>query len=406
MLTKDLLRFADGDGRITPKLLKTTPAIRTLAEELIAHWDGGAGFTLGELEETAIPILHRTRSLVVAKGLQKLVLDGCAFRDAASCAELREKALAISAKLMAGPAADPAAHRAAVEAEVGPLTDLYGDLPHAAILEKGCGLDPQGLIDRYNLAQCQGLLLTARELDITVHDADTGLRRKLLKALRFQRLLAEVRPVGTALRLIVSGPGTVLDQASRYGLNLALFLPALACAERWEATAWVAPGRERAGSKLELSDELGLIGDTRFLGFVPEEIRVLEGELRAKKPEWKHEDPQLLQTYSGELVVPDLQLRVEGTVRPVELFHRWHGAALERRLAQLAAGELPTLVIGVDRAIAKKLPGLESHPGFAWRGFVFSELPTVRALSAVLASPAGAPAPRRPARPGPPSGAA
>ena len=389
MLTKDLLRFGVAGDEIRPKLLKATPAISELADKLLAHWRDGVGTTLGSMEEAAVPILHGTRSLHVAKGLQKLIVDGCTFRDAASCAALRESALAASARLLRTPAMEPDAHRAAVAVQVGSTAEaladgLYADLPAAAILEQACPLDADDLIARYNLAQCQGLLLTAHELTVTLHDSDTGMRRKLLKALRFQRLLAEVKPLGSTLSLNISGPGSVLDQASRYGLNLALFLPALACAKHWEATAWVTPGRERAPLRLLLSDGLGLVGDSRFLGFIPEEIRTLEAEVRRKLPEWKLEEPQLLPLPNGELVVPDLQLRrPDGRVVTVELFHRWHATALERRLAQLTAGLMPNLVLGVDRAVAKRLPALEAHPAFA-RGFLFNDLPTVRGLCTAL----------------------
>ena len=386
MLTKDLLRHRLHEGRIQPHLLKSTPAIVALAQQLLDFWDAGVGRCLGELEDAALPILHGTRSLLVAKGLQKLVRDACTFRDAASCFDLRELALKESARrLQQDPPADPAKHRAAVSAAIGqPLDLLYGDLPDAAVLESGSGLTVAKLLARYNLAQCQGLLLTARELDVTIHDADTGMRRRLLMALRFQRLLVEVRADGPRLRLGIAGPGAVLDQASRYGLNLALFLPALACATHWEATAWVAPDRERTPLRLDLSDATGLIGDNRFLGHVPEEIRIFRAELTEKRRDWQQQEPALLTTRSGEVVVPDLQFSVGDETIAVECFHRWHHAALTRRLDQLAAGELPQLIIGVDRAAAKRLPDLTRHPGYLRRGFLFTDLPTVRALSGVI----------------------
>ena len=154
MLTKDLLRHRLHDGRIVPQLLKATPAIVTLAQQLLDFWDAGVGRCLGELEDAALPILHGTRSLLVAKGLQKLVLDACTFRDAASCFALRELALAESARrLQQQPPADPAIHRAAVSAAIGqPLALLYGDLPDAAVLEHGSGLTVAKLLARYNLA--------------------------------------------------------------------------------------------------------------------------------------------------------------------------------------------------------------------------------------------------------------
>ena len=50
MLTKDLLRHRLHDGRIQPQLLKSTPAIVALAQQLLDFWDAGVGRCLGELD--------------------------------------------------------------------------------------------------------------------------------------------------------------------------------------------------------------------------------------------------------------------------------------------------------------------------------------------------------------------
>lgn len=394
MLTRDLLRFSTDGGKIRPKLVKETPAISQVVQGLLDHWRGGIGTTIGELEETASAVLHQARSLQTAKGLQKIIVDACSFREADSCADLREQALLASAvrlRSIATMPADPDAHRAAIAEQLGiasaTLSDqLYGDLPHAAQLATAPDYDVAAVIARYNLAQCQGLLLSAREWTVTIHDTDTGLRRKLLKALRWQRLLADIRPSGSALRMVISGPGSVLDQASRYGMNLALFLPALACARRWEASAWITPQRGGAPQELVLSDETGLIGDTRFLGFIPEEIRTLQREIALKQPTWKLVEAHVIPLRSGELVIPDLQFELDGQIIAVELFHRWHSSALTRRREQCAAGEAPTLILGVDRAVAKQREhaNLADDPLFADRGFLFNDLPTVRALTAAV----------------------
>ena len=125
-----------------------------------------------------------------------------------------------SAELLAAPLASSDAHRAAVAERLGLQGDevrerLYADLPDQAQLSAAPAWGAQQLIARYNLALAQGLLLFARSLTITIADADTGMRRRLLKALRFRRLLADVRgDARQALCLEVSGPGSVLDQHS------------------------------------------------------------------------------------------------------------------------------------------------------------------------------------------------
>ncbi len=396
VLTRDLLRFKIADGRVLPGLLRATPANRELAERLLAFWSQGCGQCRGDLEDAAMPILHQSRALLIGRGLQKLILDRCRFVEPASSEALRTLAFAASAELLRAPLQTSDEHRAAVAERVGLPADelmarLYADLPDAAVLEEAPALSADRLIEAYNLALCQGLLLGAQQLDVTIHDADTGLRRKLLKALRFRRLLAEVvEDHGAALRLAISGPGSVVDQASRYGLQLALFLPALACASNWEARATVATprsfGTARGSALLELSDDTGLVGDTAFLGHVPEELRALADALAAKFPAWTMEEPQLLPLPGGELVVPDLQLVVDGKRCAIELFHRWHGHALRRRLDQLAAGLAPRLAIGVDRALAKTtaVAPLIAHAAFARYGFLFSDLPVPRAIAEAI----------------------
>ncbi len=383
MLTRDLLRVRRDGSQVKPQLLKGTPAVAATAEAILGHWQRGIGRMVGELEDDSGEILHGSRSLVVAKGLQKLVMDACGFREAPSAVELRAKAFAGSAARLAKPLADGLAHAQAVAGDLGMTRDalaeaLYGDLPDRAVLIAAPSWSVAELLARYNLALCQGLLLSAKSLTATVRDADTGRRRRLLKALRWHRLLAEVEAdADGALTLTIGGPDAVLDQASRYGLNLALFLRDLAACEDWRATAQVRVGQERSWKTLELDHELGLAGDSRWLGFVPDEVKSLHDQLATESAVTLQESP-LLPLPSGELVVPDLTLTIDGRTVHLELFHRWHHAALKRRLGQLAG--LPELLIGVDRAISKRpeFAGLADDARFAKRGFLFSDLPTAR----------------------------
>lgn len=389
MLTRDLLRYRFDGDLVKPSFLKATPAIRELAEALLTHWQGSVGGRLGDLEDAAMPILHRSRALVVGRGLQKLLLDACAFADPPSAATLREEAFSASAALLAAPAHTSDGHRTAVAERLGLHADevrdrLYADHPDQAVLTAVPAWTATQFIPRYNLALTQGLLLFARSLTVTIDDADTGLRRRLLKALRFRRLLADIRGDDRqALTLEISGPGSVLDQHSRYGMQLALFLPALACCRAWRAE--IALALPRSGpARLLLSDELGLPGDSAFLGHVPEEIAALATTLRERQPDWTWQDPQLLPHPDGEVVVPDLQVAIGGRTVAVEFFHRWHGHALRRRLDQLATGWAPHLIIGVDRALLRSDATLAAHPQFAARGLAFTEIPAARPLAALI----------------------
>ena len=119
MLTRELLRFRIADGRLVPSLLKATPGVLALAGSLLDYWQQGVGRKRGELEDGVLPILHQSRALIIGRGLQKLILERCRFRDPEELEQLRQRALAISAAALAEPRATVEEHRAAVAAELG-----------------------------------------------------------------------------------------------------------------------------------------------------------------------------------------------------------------------------------------------------------------------------------------------
>jgi predicted nuclease of restriction endonuclease-like RecB superfamily len=392
MLTRNLLRFSVRGDRLEARWLKPTPAVMALAEELLAHWRGGLGRMRGELEEAESAILHGARQLVLGRGLSKVLTDACDFGDPASAEALRGRALAASFARLTTPPDSAEAHRTAVAGELGlapeALADgLYADLPDRAVLAQVPGWDAAGLIARYNLGLAQGLLLGASELRVHLRDRDRGIQRRLLRALARRRLVAEVASAdGGGLYLTVSGPAAVLDQRSAYGMQLALWLPALACAKVWTASAQVVPPRANAAANLGLDAGLGLPGDLALLDWVPPELESWMGQIPAKLPGWRLVEAEPMVLQGGAVILPDLCLDDGKGVVAIELFHRWHLAQLRARLDQLRAGALPNLLIGVDRALqrlAEARPLLDD-PLIEKQGFLFSDLPAPRALNEAL----------------------
>ncbi|HAT11711.1 MAG TPA: hypothetical protein DCS97_14215 [Planctomycetes bacterium] len=192
---------------------------------------------------------------------------------------------------------------------------------------------------------------------------------------------------GGGLYLTVSGPAAVLDQRSAYGMQLALWLPALACATQWSAQVQVVPPRGVHAARMELDQSLGLPGDLALLDWVPPELAAWLEQLPAKLPGWTAVDPEPIVLPGGQVVLPDLALADGQRTVAVELFHRWHLVQLRTRLDQLRAGLLPGLIIGVDRGLSRLAEArpLLDDPLIATRGFQFSDLPSARALAEALA---------------------
>jgi predicted nuclease of restriction endonuclease-like RecB superfamily len=388
MLPRDLVRVRRrGDG-IEPTLLRPTPAVTELAQRLIDHWRGGLGRTRGELEDAAVPILHGSRALAVAKGLQKILLDASRFTDPEGREALRARALAASAARLRAPLGSADAHRATIAVELGMdadalAADLYADHPDHARLEAVPEWTVERWLERYNTALVQGLLLDARSVELHLAK-DLARLRAVLRAVRFGRLVAEVRAADGGWRVAIDGPAAVLERTTAYGLQLAQLLPAVvAVGGAWRLRADLR--RKDGAATLELESGLPLHGQAPA-HHIAEELRDLPARLADKVPGCEVRPGEPLTLGDGEVVAPDFALVHAGRTLQVELCTRWHAAVARRRLDQIARGLAPDLRLGIDRALLKLAEGrgLDQHPAFASQGFAFSGVPSPTGLKELL----------------------
>lgn len=388
MLTRDLLLFRVRQGKLRPSFIKRDdPELLTLATELISELDGAKGETRDDIEETLSLRAGAFSKPRVAKGLVKLLLDRALFDEAAEgIAGTRWERFQLAAKVLRELPADASveAYEARLaEALPAPLPEvreaLYLDLPgHRRLLDWEV-LTPSDLLDRYNLALAQGPLFGARRLTLRARSPELLRVRKLLRWLKFCRLVAEVRRDGDDWALEVEGPGALLSLQKKYGLQLASFLSVVPVLERWELIAEVeASARRRATLVLDHRDPL-VSPLPSALGHIPPEVATLAEAF--EDAEWELDlTPLPRHMGASGLCVPDLTFRHRTKRHEValELFHAWHAGPLERRLRELRSRPDPNLLLGVDRALARGKEGetLEAHPQVV----LFNGFPSARRL--------------------------
>jgi predicted nuclease of restriction endonuclease-like RecB superfamily len=255
---------------------------------------------------------------------------------------------------------------------------LYADLPGHRKLLGWEALTPTELLERYNLALAQGPLMEARRLTLRAKAPELLRVRKVLRWLKFCRLVAEVRHVGEDWTLEVEGPGAMLALPKKYGLQLAMFLSMVPVLKHWELEAALESPRRRV--TLVLSDADPLVSPhPASLGHIPEEVATLATSF--EDAEWEL-DLTPLPRHMGAtgLCVPDLTFRHRETGRQValELFHAWHAGPLARRIQELRSRPDAGLLLGVDRALAKgeERDALEAHPQVV----LFNGFPSARKL--------------------------
>ena len=395
MLNREHLRYTFRSGRFHCRFADVTDENNLrLASALITVYSSGLRRRRCELAEMSHALVSAAADRKFASGLEKLVLDLAEF----TCAEegtdypaLRRELFLKSGRIMGAREDFPEEeYRRRVG---GPPGDIYGDLPDFELLTAFRELEPKELLCRYNTALVQGLLMNTARLTIDLPGAETAELRKLVKFMKFFRLLAEIAaPRPGEIRLQVSGPFALLENSRKYALQLASFFPAVLKMKRFRLEAEIRlPGRT---GKLELSEKDNLVSHYRELAaYVPEEIRIFHKVFRKRCSDWIIVGETPFINTGGEICFPDLSFRrADGRVCHLELFHRWHRGTLARRLAFLEEHPQTPLIIGADRAAVTD-EGFEelcaAFPAAAERLFRFRDFPAVDTLVRTLDKAAG-----------------
>jgi len=396
MLTKELLKFSIRSGRIRPAFVPEEGDILERARGLIDLFRQAEGQSLGELEE----LLDETCGTGdVEAGLRKLLLDRCgAEEDDGSVMERRWQALAAAQALRLGePGLDEASFRGRLAATLGRgfvelKEDLYADLPACRRIKGFRELSAVSLLQRYNCAQVQGLLLRARSVHVRLAQASLAERRELFRQLKFHRLIAEVtrdEGEGRALVVELGGPLSLFDSAATYGMRLANFFPHVLNLPRWEVEAEVHIKNKTV--TLKLDQKSGLKSHYRHqTPFVPDELLAFVEAFNTRQAGVWQASPGTEFVHLGResYCFPDITIRDQKKRKiHIELFHRWHAGTLRGRIQTLEKIGFSELRLGVSKNLAKTAELkmlLEESAWFARFGFIFSEFPTPKLIFGVL----------------------
>jgi uncharacterized protein len=402
MLTKDLVKFRKQGKYVRPNFIATdNSALLQIAEDLLIVYQGqeeGENLTRGEIEELVEPVLKSHRDLKLTRGFNKLILDRCEFSQAEDFdypAQRREIFLKAAELLKQGPENHEEYHKKMRNDSEFAKHDIFADLPENETLTKFKQLFPRELLERYNCAQVQGLLFHASEMEVKVSSPDPAELRRLFKYLKFFRLLAEIKqlksPAGEkdtlVMQLKISGPASMLENSRKYGLQLAVFFPAICALKKWQLKADVKLTNNIY--RLNLDETANLVSHYRnFSAYIPEEIVMFHRLFKEKINDWKISgETPFIKTQKQEIVFPDLNFQnKDGKIIHLELFHRWHRGALLKRLEFCEANPDLLLLLGVDRSLIKGdlTQLLENSTYFQKKGFLFRDFPGVARVNKLL----------------------
>ena len=412
MLTRDLLRFRTMNSYAKPQFVNVDDeTLLEFASQLIAIYDPEAAMLRSEIEETILPLLKSCKDIKFAKGLNKIILDRCEFSAPSDIdyTAMRKNIFQSSARLLKeGKVPDYMQFREMMVSESDEMLQfvqkgIYSDLPDNETLKSVKQVFPRELLERYNCSLVQSLLLHSADIEIEIEEPEPAKMRKMLKYLKFFRLLAQIGKIKgskindgmpDSLSIKVNGPASIFENTQKYGLRLASFFPAVCDMKKWKLKAVVRINDKEL--KLSLNESSGLVSHYKnFSSYVPEEIVMFHRLFKEKAEDWEicgH--ASFLDLGSQELVFPDFSFRekASGKIIHLELFHRWHATHLAELFNACEKNpELP-IIIGVDKFLAEKseIAGLLEESGFFKKsGFTFRDFPGVDKVLGVLRKKAG-----------------
>lgn len=251
MLTADLAISWQRGGRINPhRIDPADPKYLQEATDLIGIFVEFEGRTRAELEQELQEYVGVGTDYKMLRGLIKLLTDRCDFATAAASdpAEIR-RALFTGARQFHPVIGDDAVRAEVVgkvAAELGctpevALEGLYADLPGNQKLTTFEQLTARELLDLYNVAQAQALLYRCLEMRLRIEPQSPAGYRELFGAIKAYRLIHTIR--GDAARgyeVRLDGPVSMFHRSQKYGVQMAVFLPALLLCEGWRMRAEIA----------------------------------------------------------------------------------------------------------------------------------------------------------------------
>jgi uncharacterized protein len=401
MLTGNLVRVRTVKQRVIPLYLNPeSPEWLEVAESLLLIFREGGGMSRGEIQDEIDELLGEGVATLAHRGLAKVLEDRAEFEVVADVPPelVREKVFTAAAEyrqqLKTASQRTPfrrdvVLNSVAKELKIEPAqvaASLFADLKDENRMIQFDDITAQRLIERYNVALAQAVLLRSVLVTAEVHREKPARYRQLFRHLKFHRLLYRVEgSMAEGYTFQIDGPLSLFSATNKYGLQMALFLPALLlCADyRLDAELRWGPRREPRWFHLDAND--GLVSHYQDTGtYVPAELTAFVDRFRQVAPAWDlSEATEIIDLGREGVWVPDYRFvhKATGTDVFVEVVGFWKRASLERLLKLLPRYGPNRYVLAISDRLKVDEAALGELTGPVLR---FKEIPNAPELAALL----------------------
>src|SRR5579871_1347604 len=394
MLTGKLVRVRFARNRIIPHYLDASdPTWLAVAERLLEVFRTQQGRTRGCLEEDLRESFGNDPSQLIHQGLAKLLEDRCTFEVVSGQPpeQLREAVFRRATayrnrtreqKNAGAPEPFP---RSAVLQEVADtlgltpeLVDqgLFADLKSEQRLVGFKDTTPVRLLHRYNVALAQAVLLRSTQVHVVIRNAPPQRYRQLFRLVKFHRLVCAIESTGSeSYQLHLDGPMSLFTATQKYGLQLALFLPAVLLCRDFDLRAELNWGPQRKPKTFTLAPADGLVSHYADTGtYVPPEVAMFVALFRKKITDWDIAEETEVRRLDNGFWVPDFRLIERATGRSVllEILGFWRRSSVEQHLQRLREHAREPFLLAISEQLRVDEADLVGLPAGIYR---FRQMP-------------------------------
>lgn len=367
--------------RIIPRYLDVRdPGWLEVAERLLALFRGQEERTRGELEEEQAELFGDDPSQLVHQGLAKLLEDRCEFEVASGHPPeaIRDTVFRLATRHRqhgSGDALTPFDREAVLREAANELTltpeaveqGLFADLKSEQRLVHFKDISAERLLQRYNVALAQAVLYRCIAMHVTIRNEPPQRYRQLLRRVKFHRLICEMERIGeNSWRLHLDGPLSLFSATQKYGLQLALFFPAVLLCRDFEVRAELRWGPQRKPKVFLATPGDGLVSHYADTGtYVPPELGMFVELFRKRVADWDIlEETEVFPLGSAGFWVPDFRLIHRPTKRRVlfEVLGFWRRSSAEQHLARLRQHVTEPFLLAVSDQLHIEEAELEALP--------------------------------------------
>ncbi|HEX8088262.1 MAG TPA: DUF790 family protein [Blastocatellia bacterium] len=371
MLTADLALNRVRGGRVEPRYIDpNNSSYLRVSDDLITIIARHRGLRRAELDEALQEYVGVGTDYKILRGLIKLVTDQCRFEATSPVDPVEVRRELFLAACARHPVSEgEAIRRQVIEATAAKLNckpedvtgNLYADLFANQTLVEFEEMTAGQLLDCYNLAQAQALLYKCTEMRLRVEAQAAAGYRRLFDAIKAYRLIHTIRGnPATGYDIRLDGPVSIFHQSQKYGIQMAVFLPALLLCQGWRMKAEVAY-KSDGRACFELNSR-----DTRLRSHYLDDVSYKPAVEEKLISSWAKADDGWLLEPAGEVIslgesafIPDFVITSPGGEKfYLEVFGFWTPRHLDDRLKDFERAGFKNFLL----AVSEELRGSREQP--------------------------------------------